>query len=95
VHVERYASGRYSFAVTVHHSDEGWDYYADGFDVLGAKGERLTRRILRDPHVDEQPFTRIRGGVRLPETVQIVTVRARSSIDGFVGKKVDVVLPTH
>jgi len=25
VHVERYASGRYSFAVTVHHPDEGWD----------------------------------------------------------------------
>ena len=45
--------------------------------------------------MDEQPFTRIRGGVRLPETVQIVTVRARCSIDGFVGKKVDVVLPTH
>jgi len=82
-------------ALTVHHSDEGWGYYADGFDVLGAKGERLTRRILRHPHVDEQPFTRIRGGVRLPETVGAVTVRARCSVDGFVGKKVGVVLPTH
>ena len=95
VHVERYASGRYSFAVTVNHPDEGWDHYADGFEVLGAKGERLTRRILRHPHVDEQPFTRIRGGVRLPETVGAVTVRARCSVDGFVGKKVGVVLPTH
>jgi len=69
--------------------------YADGFDVLGAKGERLTRRILRHPHVDEQPFTRIRGGVRLPETLQAVTVRARCSVHGFVGKKVGVMLPTH
>jgi hypothetical protein len=95
VHVERYASGRYSFAVTVHHPDEGWDHYADGFEVLGAKGERLTGRILRHPHVDEQPFTRIRGGVRLPETVQEVTVRAKCSVDGFIGKKVGVVLPAH
>jgi hypothetical protein len=95
VHVERYTSGRYSFAVTVNHPDEGWDHYADTFEVLGVKGERLTRRILRHPHVDEQPFTRIRGGVRLPEALQAVTVRARCSIDGFVGKKVDVVLPTN
>jgi len=95
VHVEHYASGRYSFAVTVNHPDEGWDHYADGFEVLGAKGERLTRRILRHPHVDEQPFTRISGGVRLPDTVQAVTVRARCSVDGLFGKKVGVVLPTH
>mgnify|MGYP006981151372 FL=1 len=81
--------------VTVNHPDEGWDHYADGFEVLGAKGERLTRRILRHPHVDEQPFTRIRGGVRLPETLQAVTVRARCSVHGFVGKKVGVMLPTH
>ena len=75
--VERYASGRYSFAVIVYHPDEGWDHYADGFEVLGAMGERLTRRILRHPHVDEQPFTGIRGGVRLSEAVQAATVRAR------------------
>lgn len=49
VHVERYASGRYSFPVTAHHPDEGWDHYADSFEVLRAKGERLTRRILRYP----------------------------------------------
>lgn len=37
VHVERYASGRYSFTVTVNHPDEGWDQYADGFELLGAR----------------------------------------------------------
>ena len=30
--------------------------------------------------MDEQPFTRIRGGVRLPKTVLAVTVRARYSV---------------
>ena len=49
---------RYDFGVTVRHADEGWDHYADGWDVVGPDGKVLATRKLWHPHVGEQPFTR-------------------------------------
>jgi hypothetical protein len=80
--------------VTVKHDDEGWDHYADRWEVLGPDGEVLGTRVLYHPHVGEQPFTRSLGGVEVPEGVEKVVVRARDSVHGYGGKDVLVELTT-
>jgi len=76
----------YRFSVTVRHADEGWDHYADRWEVLTPSGEVLGVRELAHPHVTEQPFTRSLSGVRVPPDVGEVTVRARDSVHGYGGR---------
>ena len=86
--------GAWSFSVTVRHDDEGWDHYADRWDVLGPDGDVLGTRVLYHPHVGEQPFTRNLGGVKIPEGVGEVVIRAHDSVHAYGGKEVKVELPT-
>jgi hypothetical protein len=78
--------------VTLRHADEGWQHYADRFEVLGPGGELLATRELRHPHVDEQPFTRSLEGVQLPAGVSAVRLRARDSEHGFGGRELEVAI---
>ena len=88
----RAADGTWRFSVTVRHADEGWDHYADAWDVVAPDGTVLATRILHHPHVDEQPFTRSLSGVVIPEDVATVTVRAHDSAHGHGGATADVML---
>jgi len=83
----------YRFEVTVRHDDAGWKYYADKWDVVAPEGEVFGSRTLRHPHVDEQPFTRSLSGIKIPERIQQVTIRAHCSVHGNGGKVVTVDLP--
>ena len=80
-------------AVTVRHADEGWDHYANRWEVLGPDGTVLATRILRHPHVKEQPFTRALPGVRIPAGVTAVTIRAHDSVHAHGGAEVTVEVP--
>jgi hypothetical protein len=89
--------GSWTFHVTVRHPDTGWEDYADGWDVVTASGTVLKSndddpftRLLLHPHENEQPFTRSQRGIRVPEGVSKVTVRAHDIVDGFGGREVDV-----
>ena len=93
VKVERELGGTYHFDVTVRHADEGWEHYADRWEILAPDGNVLAARPLRHPHVDEQPFTRDLAGVWIPAAITRVTVRAHDSRHGFGGKEVSVELP--
>lgn len=85
------ADGRLRFAVTVRHEDEGWDHYADAWQIVDpATDEVLGTRELLHPHVNEQPFTRSLGGVVVPERVRHVVVRARCNVHGFGGREIRV-----
>ena len=84
----------YVFTVTVRHADEGWEHYADRWDILGPDGEVLATRVLRHPHVDEQPFTRSLRSVRIPEGVERVMVRAHDKVHELGGETVAVDLST-
>ena len=83
----------YKFDVTVRHADEGWKHYADKWDVTAPGGTVLGTRILAHPHVDEQPFTRSLTGVKIPENIDEVTVRAHDLVHGYGGKTVNVKVP--
>ena len=83
----------YSFSVAVRHADEGWDHYANKWDVVAPDGSVLGTRILHHPHVNEQPFTRSLSGVNIPAGIDKVTIRAHDSVHEYGGKTVTVDVP--
>jgi hypothetical protein len=93
VRVEPRGADTYRFSVTVRHADEGWDHYADRWEVLAPDGTVLGVRTLHHPHVDEQPFTRSLSGVSVPAGIERVRVRARDSRHGWGGEERTVALP--
>ncbi len=95
VEVRRSEDGTYRFDVTVRHADEGWEHYADGWEVLAPDGTVLGTRTLHHPHVDEQPFTRSLGGVAIPDDIGEVSVRARDSVHGYGGAEARVRVPRN
>ncbi len=85
----------YKFTVTVRHADEGWDHYADAFEILAPDGTVLGTRVLAHPHVNEQPFTRSLGAVAIPKGVSEVVIRARDSVHGHGGKPMTLAVPNR
>jgi len=80
------------FSVTVRHADDGWDHYADGWEVRTLDGEILAVRELLHPHDDEQPFTRSLSGVKIPDGVNEVVIGARDSVHEYGGREITVKL---
>ncbi len=78
---------------TIQHADQGWEHYADGFQVLTTDGEVLVSRELLHPHVTEQPFTRSTQAFSIPAGVSELIVRAHDSVHGLGGEEVLLVLP--
>jgi hypothetical protein len=80
------------FDVTAKHDDEGWEHYANRWEVLSPDGEILATRVLAHPHDNEQPFTRSLGSVKIPSDLHEVVVRAHDLIHEYGGKEVVVKL---
>jgi hypothetical protein len=78
-------------SATVEHADEGWEHYANSFEVLGPDSVVLETRVLFHPHVNEQPFTRS-VSVTVPEGVTQITVRATDLVHGHGGAETTVEL---
>lgn len=93
VKVRAESGATFSFDVTVRHHDEGWDHYADAWEIVAPDGRVLATRTLLHPHVDEQPFTRSLGGVEVPPGLSTVVVRAHDSVHGYGGATVHIELP--
>lgn len=85
--------GVWRFTVTVRHADEGWNHYANSFQILDMDGNVLGTRTLHHPHENEQPFTRSLGGVSIPATVKRVRIRAGDSVHEYGGTEVVLELP--
>ena len=75
--------GEFTFEVTLRPGDEGWDHYANAFEVLGPDGEVIGVRTLYHPHVNEQPFTRSLTGVEIPKGLERVSIRAKDSVHEY------------
>jgi len=75
--------GSCTFAVTLEHNDQGWDHYANQWDVITLDGRILGSRVLYHPHENEQPFTRSLSGVMIPADIRQVKIRARDSVHGY------------
>ena len=101
VHAVHSDADMWTFHVTVHHPDTGWEDYADGWDVVLPDGTVVKpdadspfTRLLLHPHETEQPFTRSQSGIVILPDVTQVTVRAHDLVDGWGGREVVVDLST-
>ena len=81
------------FSVTLLHADTGWDHYADAWRVVGPDGTVYGTRVLAHPHVNEQPFTRSLGGVKIPDGVTSVKIEAKDSVHGWSERTFGLTLP--
>ncbi len=81
-----------NFSVQVEHADQGWQHYANRWEVLSVDGEILATRELAHPHEQEQPFTRSLTKVPISKEIKEVVVRAHDSVHGYGGKEVTVTL---
>ncbi len=84
------SNGRWRFDTTVRHNDEGWDHYADAWQVVDPEGNVLAERVLAHPHDNEQPFTRSQSNIEMPPNLNRVIVRAKCNVHGFGGQEVVV-----
>ncbi len=84
--VEALGGEFYRFSVTVKHEDEGWDHYVQSWQVLDTDGNVLGVRVLRHPHVKEQPFTRS-ATVVIPDNIDKVIIRAYDSVHHYGGRE--------
>ena len=82
--------GSWCFKASVKHNDQGWDHYANGWEVTDLKGVQLGYREITHPHVNEQPFTRRQCEIKIPVEISTVIVRARNNTNGYGGKTIKV-----
>jgi len=82
-----------TFAVTLEHADEGWQHYANQWEVLTLDDRLLGTRVLYHPHETEQPFTRSLSGVSIPAGIDRVKIRARDTQHGYGAQEFVVELP--
>ncbi|UUO23347.1 hypothetical protein FGD67_09060 [Colwellia sp. M166] len=80
------ADGSWCFGTSVRHNDQGWQHYADGWQVLDPDGNQIAFRLLGHPHVNEQPFTRSKCNISVPSELSKVIVRAKCNKHGYGGK---------
>jgi hypothetical protein len=69
----------------VQHDDEGWDHYADRWEILDT-------RVLLHPH-SRAPFTRSIPRAKIPAGIKEIRVRAHDSVHGYGGKELVVPVP--
>jgi hypothetical protein len=88
------SGGSWDVHTAVLHNDQGWDHYADIWQIVDAeKGTVLGERILAHPHDNEQPFTRSLSGVKIPGSTGEVIIRSRCNRHDYGGKEIHVVIP--
>ena len=80
------SDGSWCFSATVSHNDEGWEHFADAWEVIDLDGVQLGYRQLAHPHVNEQPFTRSQCNIKIPSYISQVFVRAKCNKHGYGGQ---------
>lgn len=92
VAITKTSNGDFRVDTTVLHDDNGWDHYADRWDVVAPDGTVLGSRVLAHPHDNEQPFTRSLT-LSIPANIKTVTIRANDSVHELGGKEMQVTVP--
>ncbi len=80
----------WSVSVTLKHGDTGWDHYADNWRIVDNNGNILGDRVLVHPHVNEQPFTRGLGDVKIPVDIKIVYIEAHDKVHGWTKDRLKI-----
>ncbi len=94
VKIEKTDDGYLNVHATVQHDDEGWEHYADSWEILDMHGDVLDKRVLRHPH-SSTPFTRSILRARIPKDTTRISVRAHDTVHGYGGAVVEVMMPVN
>ena len=89
---EKRKDGSLDVHATVQHDDEGWEHYADRWEILDMEGTLLDTRVLMHPHSHE-PFTRSISRAKIPSQIKKIRLRAHDSVHGYGEKEVVVEIP--
>ena len=81
------SDGSWCFGTSVRHNDQGWEHFADKWEVLDLEGNQLGYRSLGHPHDNEQPVTRSRCNIKIPSVISKVIERAKCHTHGFEASK--------
>jgi hypothetical protein len=73
--------GGYNITVEISSPDKGCEQYADWWEIITEDGKLIYRRIIENPHPDEQPFE-TSGAVDIKSTA-VVIVRTHMSKGGY------------
>lgn len=84
------ANNSWKVSVTLKHADTGWDHYTDGWRIVDSNGTTLANRVLRHPHVDDQPFTRALSKVKIPKEITMVYIEAHDKDLGWSLNRLEV-----
>lgn len=93
VDAQKSKNEQYDFAVTLRHTDTGWEHYANKWEIVDSKGTIYGTRILHHPHVQEQPFTRSLSGVSIPKDIKVIFIRSYDTVHGRGDQEYKVELP--
>ncbi len=80
----------WSVRVTLKHGDSGWDHYADNWRVVDGENNILGDRVLYHPHINEQPFTRGLGNVKIADGTTIVYIEAHDKVHGWTSNRLKI-----
>ncbi|MCK5735717.1 MAG: hypothetical protein KAH21_04525 [Spirochaetaceae bacterium] len=90
------SDGSWDIHVSVRHNDEGWNHYANLWQVIDSdSGKLIGERILAHPHDTEQPFTRSLSSLEIPDEVQNILIRAKCNLHDFGGKEINFKIPEN
>lgn len=92
--IEKSDNGSFNVHTTVQHDDEGFEHYADRWEILDMDGNILDTRILTHPH-SAAPFTRSIMRASLPEGIKEILVRAHDNVHGYGGEEIKVPIPEN
>ena len=84
--------GTWTISATLSSPYDSPERYADGWRVLGPDGTVFAERELTHDHAAEQPFTRSRSGIEIPDDVDVVTIQGRDQVSGWGGETVELTL---
>lgn len=84
----------WNVSVTLKHADSSWDHYADDWRIVDTGGKIIADRVLAHPHIDEQPFTRSQGQIRLP-TSDMIYIEAHDKRHGWAPQRLPVDMSQH
>jgi len=90
--ITKTTDGNFRIDATVLHDDNGWEHYANRWDVVAPDGTVLGSRVLAHPHDNEQPFTRSLT-LAIPSNIETITIRANDSVHELGGKVMQVEVP--
>lgn len=85
--------GTWTAAVTISSPYDSPEQYADAWRLLTPDREELTVRVLAHPHANEQPFTRSKSGIEIPDDIDEVIVQGRDLVNGWGGTELTVDVP--